>query len=144
VTDALAVYAAVVATAGGGWQVYSWWRDRGVRVRLDASYGVGVGGASDLIFITLTNDSSFPVRWTQAGLNLQDGSKQFALVGLGGWVSSGYELPATVPSRDSHQTAVPADEVVGWGIDLYRPIVAQARVGTGQVVKSKPKTLLSR
>ena len=142
-TDMLAVYAAVVATAGIGWQAYTWWRDRTVKVAVDVSYGTPVSSGEDLVFITVTKESTFPVSWTQAGMDLQDGTARFALVGLGDKVAAGFELPAVIPSLDSHRTAVEASKAVTWGFDLYRPVVAQVRLGRGGVFKSKPKTLLS-
>ena len=102
-TDVLAVYAAVVATAGIGWQAYTWWRDRTVKVAVDVSYGTPVSSGEDLVFITVTNESTFPVSWTQAGMDLQDGTARFALVGLGDKVAAGFELPAVIPSLDSHR-----------------------------------------
>lgn len=106
------------------------------------SYGVGVGGSGDLIFISMTNRGAMPLRWRQAGLELQDGSKRVAMVGSGAYVLPGYELPATVAQRDSHQTVITVAKVTSWGFDLHRSITAQVRLGTGEVFKSSPTTLL--
>jgi hypothetical protein len=142
--DGLAVYAAVVATAGIGWQAYTWRQDRAVMVTVEVGYGITSEGSADLVLVTLTNSSRFDVRWTQAGIDLQDGSKQFAMIGLGDKVARGFELPKVVKPRDSSETAIEAPTLKEWGVDLYRPLVAQARLGTGQVFKSRPKTLLSK
>jgi hypothetical protein len=108
-------------------------------------YGSAVRDAGDdLVFIMLTNKSAFPVRWTQAGMDLQDGSERFVLTGLGESAVEGYELPAVVPPGDSGQTAIRVAELLAAGLDLYRPLVAQARLATGQVVRSAPKTLVRR
>jgi hypothetical protein len=146
VSDPVAIYAAVVATGSAAWQGYAWWRDRTVKASVTVAAGnpVDAGGAT-LVFITLENRSAFPVRWTQAGLDLQDGSDQFALVGLGEHVAEGFPpLPAVVESHDSHTTAIEAEKVLAWGFDLTQPMTAQARVGSGQVFKSEPRTLLVR
>lgn len=142
--DALAAYAAVVATAGVAWQAYSWKRDRTLRVVVSLSYGIGVGGSSDLILITLTNNGTFAVTWRQAGLDLQDGSGQFALVAPGPGELAGYRLPAVVAPHDSYRTAITIGAARNAGLDTSRPIVAQARLGSAQIFKSEPTILRTK
>jgi hypothetical protein len=149
-TSAVALYAAVVATASAGWQIYSFRHDRTVKVIVEMNVGGQVDASGEplgeaLVFITLTNHSAFPVRWTQSGIEFQDGSGQFAMVGLGNKVAVDFDpLPAVVQSRDSHRTAIEASKVAGWGFDLHRPLVAQAVLATGQVVRSRATTLFPK
>ena len=144
-TDIVAIYAAVVASATGGWQAYTWHRDRAVRVRLHVDLAEPVGGnGPSVVLVTLTNDSAFPVRWMQAGFDTQDQSDQFVMIGLPPQVAEHFEpLPRVVNSHDAATTGIEAAALAAWGFDLTQPLVAQATLANRQQIRSDPKTLAS-
>lgn len=76
------------------------------------------------------------------GLDFQDDSRQaFHLYRP----PQGATIPGIVESHDSGSTYIPnADVAEGSTIDVYEPLTAWVRLATGETVKSKPTTILSR
>jgi hypothetical protein len=142
--DPVAIYASIVATAGLGWQGFTWQADRRVKVRLDFSSSelVNSEDTDPRLFLILYNDGNKPITWTQSGIYLQDGSNQSALIGLGNHVEKGFELPKTVAPGSSEYTAINVYALTAV-IDFYKPVVVHARLGSGTIVRSRSKTLFT-
>jgi hypothetical protein len=88
-----------------------------------------------------------PRTWREAIANdsssyLQDGSDNVAMIGLPPHVLPGDELPRDVRPGFSQTTGVDVSELMNI-IDFHKPVVVQARLGSGVFVKSRPKKLLS-
>jgi hypothetical protein len=142
VIDAVAVYAAAVATASVAWQAYSWRGDRALKVTLDVDLAdTVIGSGETVLLITLTNNSAFPVHWTQAEVELQDESGRHVRVGFDKDLPAEFKLPVNVPSRDARHAAIAAASLVGVGFDFDRPVTVKARIATGQWFRSQPKLL---
>ena len=111
---------------------------------VQVSYGLRVGGmtGNDLVIVRTVNRSRHDVRVTGAGVGLQDQSGNY--VPFGPYLAPGYDLPHTVPSRDSGEVAILARALQAAGIDLYRPMRGRVHLSTGEWIESKPTTLRSR
>ena len=92
----------------------------------------------DSIGLTLVNNLDHPVRWTSAGIDLQDGSgRHLALINS---APPGMGLPQRVDPHDSSFTLVAAERLQDQGMDLFRSITGRANVATGETVISAPWT----
>lgn len=155
-TAALAIYAAVVATAGLGWNVASWWLDR--RTRLDAT--VEYIPEIDSITVHIVNRSAHPIRITSVTLlwSSADGSAGRVLtadrVANGdptmlrttngkhpGWIAArdtehiplgGASLVAVLPRAHSNLRAV-----IGTADGVVLEVFAQRRLANGDLVPHK-------
>lgn len=140
----VAGYAALVSTLSLAWQVYSWQLARKNRVEVIVRGAVIAPpeGTFQVVSITVVNHSDHPVRATGVGLDFQDDSGQaFHLYRP----PQGATIPGIIESHDSGSTYIPnADVVEGSTIDVYEPLTAWVRLATGETVKSKPTTILSR
>jgi hypothetical protein len=143
VTTSLAIYAAVIATAGLVWRIYSWRRSHSTRIRVELTNGflTGLPAVPHVALVTLKNQSAHSVRVTSGGFRLQDGSGRTAVVMP---PPPGATLPGTVESRDAGTTWLDVDELERIQIDVYRPLVAWVTLATGETFRSKPKTLMKR
>lgn len=93
---------------------------------------------SDSIGLTLVNNLDHQVRWVSASIDLQDGSgRHLALINC---APPGMGLPQRVDAHDSSFTLVAAQQLRDQGMDLSRPITAQANIATGETVESPPWT----
>jgi hypothetical protein len=140
-TTAIAIYAAVVATAGVAWQVYTWLRLHGTRVRVTVSnaFLTFPDHLPQVAMITVRNLGGHPIRVTSAGFDFQDGSGRTVVLTQ---PPPGASLPGIVQPRDSAETWVEEQHFTSSGIDVFRPLVAWARLATGETFKSKPTTLM--
>jgi proteasome lid subunit RPN8/RPN11 len=140
----VAGYAAIVSTAGLAWQVYAWRMARKNRVEVSVSAAVvaPAEGTFQAVSISVVNRSDHAVRVTGVGLAFQDESRQqFHLFRP----PQGATIPGVVKSHDSGSTYISnADVESGSTIDVYEPITGWVRLATGEIVKSKPTTILSR
>lgn len=138
----IAGYAAVVSTAALGWQVYSWRHKRQSHVDVDARLALAFLPDSDspekVVAVSVANRSDHPVRVTGAGLDLQDGSG-YQLHHVGQFPGS--TLPGMVEPYDSASAFLPLEQIEAEGIDFSRPVIAWARLATGETRKSRPRSL---
>jgi len=108
--NGLALYGAIVgsfsillAGASLGWQVYSWRRDRRTKVEVklsNAILGLPIG-PTEAVIITAINHSRHSIRINSAGLELQDGSRNWSILP---YIQAGAGLPGTIPPNDSADT----------------------------------------
>ncbi len=143
----IAVYGAIVGSvsillsvATLSWQVYSWRRDRSTNVEVklsNAILGLPIGPA-EAVMITAINHSRHPIRINSAGLELQDGSKNWSILP---YVQAGAGLPGTIQPNDSADTWWFLDDIKKVGIDLRKPLVAKVVAGNDRRFRSKPQTL---
>ncbi len=146
----LALYGAIVGSvsillsvASLGWQIYSWRRDRSTNVEVQLSYGV-IGlptGAQEAVIITAINHSRHPIRINSAGLELQDGSRNWTIKPS---IPNGASLPGTIDPNDSATTWWFQSEVEQVKIDVYKPLVARVMAANGQPFRSKRRPLRKR
>ena len=139
--DLLAVYGAIVATGAGAWQVYIWRRDRETKVLVELGNAfIGIRGEPvEVALITVINLSGHKIRTNSAGLEMQDGSRNWLVQ-----PSSRGDVPGLIDSLDSAITWWTIDEVKQAGFDLYKPIVARVNLSTGKRLRSKRTALRSK
>lgn len=140
----IAGYAAIVASLSLLWQIYLWRHRRRNHVEVSAQIalmGMTDGSSLQVIAVTATNHSEHPVRVTGAGIDLQDNSGA-ALHIID--PPPGSTVPGVVQPHDSGQTFVAQGDYEDRGISPYDPVVAWVRLATGELVKSKPATLMQR
>jgi hypothetical protein len=103
-------------------------------------YPVHHEGSVDVpcIGLTLINRLAHEINWTNASIDLQDGSgRHMPLIGT---ALPGCNLPRVVGPHNSDFTFVPAEQLYVSGFDLEKPITARASLGTGETVASQPWT----
>ena len=141
-TDYIAIYAAVVATGGLGWEIRKARQARRPQVEVVVSFAVlGYlrGEPTNSAHIEVRNRGDIPVRVTSVGFEVQDQSDRIAAIH---WQQPGATLPGVIGPRDSGFTYLLEHEL--GSLDLYRPLVAWASLSTGERIHSKPVTLLKR
>ena len=140
-TAAVAIYAALVATAGFGWQIYTWRRTHSTALNLKVSYAFIGYDVQEVVMIAAINKSNHPVRVTSAGLVLQDGSKRDLVIFH---PPPGASIPGAITPRDSGNTWLAIDDARRGGLDLYEPLVAWVNTAEDKRFTSKPTTLMRR
>jgi hypothetical protein len=138
---AVAAGAAVLALASLALQVLAARRKRR-RVEVDVRLGLPIyqqGGGSWAVFVEVLNRTDHPVRWISAALELADGRRLYLMQ-----QPPGGELPAVLQAHDSHQTWAPCQELERAGLDLSGPVVAIAKLDTGEILRSPRRRLVSR
>lgn len=100
------------------------------------AYGSHLGNQD--IGMTLVNRLPYAVTWSSASVDINDGSGQ--RVALLDTAQPGLGLPQQVPAQGSAHTTVSPDALADHGVDLTRPIVAHAVLGTGDQISSVPWT----
>jgi hypothetical protein len=140
-TTAIAIYAAVIATAGLAWQIYSWRRSQPTRIRVTVTNAVIPPNGNHAAMITAVNQSDHLVKVTSVGFITQDGSKRDVLLMQPPF---GATLPGPVAQRDSGVSWLEVQDCLTAGLDVYRPLVGWVRTSEGQRYESKPTTLMRR
>jgi hypothetical protein len=141
ITLAVAIAAAVLAAASLAWQLLGI-RKRRRRVTVDVRLGLPIypqGGGDWSIFVELRNETDHPVRWVAAALELEDGRRLYLM-----HQPPGGELPAVLQPHDSHQTWAPSRILEQGGLELTEPVVATAKLDSGEVARSARRRLVSR
>jgi hypothetical protein len=140
-TDWIAGYAAVVATAAFGWEVWKTIRARRppVEVKLSNALLTFLPDPPWAAMVNVLNHGSQPIRVNSAGFNFQDGSGQTVVIMQ---PPPRATIPGVVEPGDAGQTWLLLDEL--GPLDPFRPLVAWASLATGQRIDSKPFTLRSR
>jgi hypothetical protein len=141
-TFVIAIVAAVLALTSLLLQVGAVVRRRHRRVEVELRLGLPIykeGGGDWAVFVEVTNHTDQPVRWVSAELELSDGRRLYLMQ-----YPPGGELPVVLQPHDSHQTWTRCRDLERSGLDLTQPIVAAARLDTGEVVRSARRRLLSR
>jgi len=139
----VAAYAALVATASLGWQIYTWWHRRKSHVEVSASIAIlGFStGAKQAIGIDVTNHGDHAIRVTGAGLEMQDGSDaQLHILNP----PPGATIPGTIQPRDSAKTWIEQAEYEEQGISPFEPVTAWAQLATGEFIRSRTAPIMSR
>lgn len=139
-TAAIAIYAALIATVGFAWQVFTWWHVRRIRVEVAACFAlVGYGPEpTEMVAITATNRSEHTVQIPSFGIDLQDNSGR-SLHFASGRPGSG--LPGSIAPHDSATGFVEIRDIVAKGIDLYSDIHCWVRLSTGESIKAKSRIM---
>ena len=139
--DPLAAYGAVVATGAVAWQVYTWRRDRETRVVVELGNAfIGIRDEPvEVALIKVTNLSAHKIRTHSAGLEMQDGSRNWLVQS-----SARGDVPGVIESLDSAVTWWTIDEVKQAGFDLYKPVCARVSLATGQRFRSKGLALRTK
>jgi hypothetical protein len=138
----IAIGAGLLAVTSLVWQLIGWQRRRRRRVEVEVRLGLPIyqqGGGDWSVFIEVFNQTDHPVRWVSAALELPDGRRLYLLQ-----QPPGGELPAVLQPHDSHQTWTRCRELEHGGLDLTDPVVAMAKLDTGEVLRSPRRRLVSR
>jgi hypothetical protein len=140
-TTALAIYAAVLATVGVGWEVYSWLHRQRTRVDVNVSLGQthipGLWQSADCVMVTAINHSEYPVRWTSAGLASQKKRGEWLMPAS---FAEGTMLPAVIQPHDSHVVLWEAGTLAR-DLDFSKPVTATVGLASGDTFRSKPTVL---
>jgi hypothetical protein len=138
---AIAIYAAAVSTAVGGWQVFAWWWQRRTRIEVDPFRSVSrdhrLERTFDHVLVKVVNRSDHGVRlmgltWCQKGSRATRSPLEYL---------DGSKLPLVIGPRDSCLLGVEAEFLRGF--DLTEPVIVAARLSAGGHADSKP-TMLHR
>ena len=138
----ISIVAAVLALLSLAWQVARALRRRRRAIEVEARLGLPVysqGAGRWAVFIEVFNRTEHPVRWVSAALEMKDG-RIFYLMEH----PPGGELPAVIQPHDSHHTWVDCHELERQGLALAEPVIAAAKLATGEVYRSPAKRLASR
>ena len=139
----IAIVAAALALISLLWQVLSGLRHRRRHaIEVEARLGLPVysqGAGRWAVFIEVFNRTDHPVRWVSAALELRDG-RIFYLMEH----PPGGELPAVIQPHDSHHTWVDCHELERQGLALDEPVVAAAKLATGETYRSPARRLAGR
>jgi hypothetical protein len=138
----VAIVAAALATASLLLQAGSALRRRRRRVTVEVRLGLPIykeGGGDWAVFVEVTNNTDQPVRWTSAELEMPDGRRMYLMQH-----PPGGELPVVLQPHDSHQTWIRCRDLEQMGLDLTEPIVAAAKLDSGDVLRSERRRLASR
>lgn len=140
VSDFVTIYAAAVASAALGWQVWTWRQSRR-KVRVTARLGAAAFPVATVwsVTIAVVNRSDHVVNVSSLGLEMQDGSKRQWLTFRPLPIST---LPGAVNPHDSGELYIDA-RAAEQDFELDRPVVAWARLATGDIVRSKRASLLA-
>ncbi|MGO9960776.1 MAG: hypothetical protein ACLP50_33160 [Solirubrobacteraceae bacterium] len=140
-TTALAIYAAMVATGGIAWQIYTWRHGRRphIVVTVEMAYPMTLTGPTPpMIAITAISHTNHPVRATNAGIRADSVPGQTAWGVRPHPLSS---IPGVIPPHDSAQSFVDAQSLVNQGVDLHQPLCGAVRLSTGEIALSEPTVL---
>lgn len=138
--DVVTAYAALVATAALGWQVWTWRQQRRpVQVRVSLACVGYPEGPVWTVEVEAVNRSDHAVNVRSAGLVMQDGSRREWVIARPLDIS---KLPGAVEPHDAAGAFVRA-ESLREHFDLYRPVVGWMRLASGDVVRSEAVTLMS-
>jgi hypothetical protein len=150
-TTAVALYAAIVATGGLGWQVYSYRLSERARVhesatKVDVDIRMGVAGTEpplEIITVKVVNRSRHAIKLTGVSFRHQD-KPGYELVSFTFAFSRG--LPQTIEPQDAGEVMFDSARLRSGedALDIYRPITAIAKLSTGDVFESPPIQLLRR
>ena len=138
----VSIVAAVLAATSLLLQLGTALRRRHRRVEVDLRLGLPIykeGGGDWAVFVEITNHTDQPVRWVSAELEMADGRRLYLMQH-----PPGGELPVVLQPHDSHQTWTRCRDLDRSGLDLTQPIVAAARLDTGEVLRSPRRRLVSR
>jgi len=141
-TAVVAIYAAIIATAGLGWQIYTWGRIHKTRVTVsitNAIFGFPEGNVGG-VTIEAVNNSSHPIRVKSAGFEMNDGTDRHLQIIRPGFGSS---LPGQIEPHDSGMIWMREEEMHEAGCDIYKPLVAWVSTPEG-TFKSKALTMRTR
>ncbi len=142
VAVAVAAYAAVVATASLGWQVYAWRHRQQNRVTVSVRLAIASpapGVSVQALSITATNNSEHAVRVTGVGvdLNRRDGWQFHQPAPI-----HGATLPGIIQPHDAGVSMIDRENAEREGLDLTKPVVAWVRLATGEIVNSEPTQVI--
>ena len=140
VRDVVTAYAALVATAALGWQVWTWRQQRRpVKVRVALACVGYPDGPVWTVAVEAINRSDHAVNVRSAGLMMQDGTGREWVIVRPLDIS---KLPGAVEPHDAAGVFVTADSVREH-FDLLRPVVGWVRLASGDVVRSERVKLMS-
>jgi hypothetical protein len=138
----VAIAAALLSATALALQLLASRRRRAKRPQMDLRLGLPIyqqGGGDWAVFIEVLNHTDHPVRWVSAALELSDGRRLYLMQ-----QPPGGELPAVLQPHDSHQTWTPVRELERAGLDLSEPVMAIAKLDSGELLRSPRRRLVSR
>lgn len=134
-TAVVAVYAALIATAGLLWQIYTWTTQHRTRVRVLKRYGfimLGGGPGTSVLSVEAINRSAHPVHIASVGFMTADRKQTLMIM----QPMPGASLPGPLAPRTSGSAFSPLDDFEQDGYDTDG-LVAYVRLQTGDVICSK-------
>jgi hypothetical protein len=137
----LEILAGVLALASLAWQAARTIRRRR-SIEVEARLGLPVysqGAGRWAVFIEVFNRTDHQMRWVSAALETKDG-RIFYLMEH----PPGGELPAVIEPHDSHHTWVDCHELERQGLPLDEPVIATAKLATGEIHRSPAKRTTRR
>lgn len=129
-TFGLALYAALVATGGLGWQIYRGLRDHRTIVKVKLQNVIEDFGPFEGVLATITNYSYHQVRVVAIeleGTGKADGTR----------TQAHRELDKTIPALDSTTTGFQLEDLdLEDGLDIKSPVRARVTLSTGDTISS--------
>jgi hypothetical protein len=136
-TAGVAVYAALVATASLGWQVYSWNVARRPKLSVTITEAADDPGRASIM---LKNRGGFAVRWVSAGVVLQNAPVRSSDERFIFRFPSNGRLPRSIDPQDSGVLWVGRGSLAAF-VDLGKPVTVFAQTATNDYYFSKPTRL---
>jgi len=148
-TTVIALYAAIVATGGFCWQVYSYLRSEQARqaesaTKIDVDVRMGMAATEpplEIITVKVINHSRHAVKLTGVSFWHQD-KPGYELVSFAFAFSRG--LPQTIEPHDAGEVMFNSSQLRSGedSLDVYGPVIALAKLSTGDVFESPSIQLL--
>jgi hypothetical protein len=150
-TTIVALYAAIVATGGLCWQVYSYLRSEQARqdelaTKINVDVRMGIAATEpprEIITVRIVNRSHHAVELTGVSFQHQD-KPGYEIVSFAFAFSR--DLPQKIESHHAGEVMFDSSRLRSGedALDVYRPVVALARLSTGDVFESPAILLLRR
>jgi hypothetical protein len=138
----VAIAAFALALISLAWQALGTRRRRHSQVAVDLRLGLPIyqeGGGDWAVFVELVNQTEHPIRWVSAALEMTDGRRMYLMQ-----QPAGGELPAVLEPHESRQTWTLCRDLEKGGMDLTEPVIAAAKLETGEILRSQQRRLASR
>src|ERR1039457_3649940 len=136
-TTALAIYAAVVASGGFGWQIYTWrhGRQAHLTVTIKRAYPIFADGTMpSMVSVKAVSHTGHELRATNAAIQAD------SLEGQTWWAVAKHDLssiPGPIPAFDAAEAFFDADKLTEQGVDFKQPVRGGVKLSNDDIVWSE-------
>lgn len=143
VSEAVAAYAAIVASAAFGWQVFTW--RTAYRNKVTVTLELGIGESQDrlepAIDIVVRNFGIQPIRVVAAGLAIETADEDMTRIVP---ASRGNLLEQKVAANDAGYAQLTWESLEDERVDFWNPMIGWVELATGERVESPVSHSLSK